>query len=82
MVHIDKIVKVWCSKPKENKVLIVHITRECGPHVNSEVICASKFTKNGYSEWEEKVNDVSNIKTGLCQELRNIVGKLMEMVQS
>ena len=74
----DPIIRVRCTKPKKDKMLTLHITRNGPVQKYTEVIFASELPKYGFSEWTQIQDIVASHKGIHAQELKLALNSLIE----
>ncbi|KAL7609786.1 hypothetical protein Lser_V15G10482 [Lactuca serriola] len=77
----DKIIKVKASKPRNEKVLTLLITRQGPQHPYTEVVKRDELIKYGYSEWMELLELASKQTSALSSELTCALHLLIKKVQ-
>ena len=80
-VSSDKIIKVKASKPRNEKVLTLLITRQGPQHPYTEVVKRDELIKYGLSEWMELLELASKQTSALSSELTCALHLLIKKVQ-
>lgn len=77
----DKIIKVKASKPRNERVLTLLITRQGSQHPYTEVVNRDELIKYGLSEWMELLELASKQTSTLSSELTRALHLLIKKVQ-
>nr|KAJ0194053.1 hypothetical protein LSAT_V11C800434070 [Lactuca sativa] len=77
----DKIIKVKASKPRNEKILTLLITRQGPQHSYTEVVKRDELIKYGYSEWMELLELASKQTSAHSSELTCALHLLIKKVQ-
>nr|KAJ0220569.1 hypothetical protein LSAT_V11C200055920 [Lactuca sativa] len=77
----DKIIKVKASKPRNEKILTLLITRQGPQHSYSEVVKRDELIRYGYSEWMELLDLASKQTSAHSSELTCALHLLIKKVQ-
>nr|KAJ0210899.1 hypothetical protein LSAT_V11C400206370 [Lactuca sativa] len=77
----DKIIKVKASKPRNEKILTLLITRQGPQHSYTEVVKMDELIKYGYSEWMELLELTSTQTSTHSSELTCALHLLIKKVQ-
>nr|KAJ0193839.1 hypothetical protein LSAT_V11C800403120 [Lactuca sativa] len=77
----DKIIKVKASKPRNEKILTLLITRQGPLHSYTEVVKRDELIKYGYSEWMELLELASKQTSAHTSELTCALHLLIKKVQ-
>nr|KAJ0188603.1 hypothetical protein LSAT_V11C900505350 [Lactuca sativa] len=77
----DKIIKVKASKPRNEKILTLLITRQGPLHSYTEVVKRDELIKYGYSEWMELLELASKQTSAHSSELTCALHLLIKKVQ-
>ena len=77
----DQIIKVRATKPKENKILTLHISRQGIKGHYTEVIFGRELVKYGLSEWNQLLSLGEKQKEKCGQELKVALERLIERAQ-
>nr|KAJ0225075.1 hypothetical protein LSAT_V11C100007640 [Lactuca sativa] len=77
----DKIIKVKASKPRNEKILTLLITRQGPQHSYSEVVKRDELIRYGYSEWMELLDLASKQTSAHSSELNCALHLLIKKVQ-
>ncbi|KAL7599228.1 hypothetical protein Lser_V15G24413 [Lactuca serriola] len=80
-VSSDKIIKVKASKPRNEKILTLLITRQGPQHPYTEVVKRDELIRYGYSEWMELLELASRQTSALSSELICALRLLIKKVQ-
>nr|KAJ0189532.1 hypothetical protein LSAT_V11C800443550 [Lactuca sativa] len=77
----DKIIKVKASKPRNEKILTLLITRQGPQHSYTEVVKRDELIRYGYSEWMELLDLASKQTSAHSSELICALHLLIKKVQ-
>nr|KAJ0214697.1 hypothetical protein LSAT_V11C400189010 [Lactuca sativa] len=77
----DKIIKVKASKPRNEKILTLLITRQGPQHSYIEVVKRDELIRYGYSEWMELLDLASKQTSAHSSELTCALHLLIKKVQ-
>nr|KAJ0208954.1 hypothetical protein LSAT_V11C400222450 [Lactuca sativa] len=77
----DKIIKVKASKPRNEKILTLLITRQGSQHFYTEVVKRDELIRYGYSEWMELLDLASKQTSAHSSELTCALHLLIKKVQ-
>nr|KAJ0205854.1 hypothetical protein LSAT_V11C500251910 [Lactuca sativa] len=77
----DKIIKVKASKPRNEKILTLLITRQGPQHSYTEVVKRDELIRYGYSEWMELLELASKQTSAHSSELTCALHLLIKKVQ-
>nr|KAJ0208728.1 hypothetical protein LSAT_V11C400178780 [Lactuca sativa] len=77
----DKIIKVKASKPRNEKILTLLITRQGPQHSYTEVVKRDELIRYGYSEWMELLDLASKQTSAHSSELTCALHLLIKKVQ-
>nr|KAJ0188405.1 hypothetical protein LSAT_V11C900488240 [Lactuca sativa] len=77
----DKIIKVKASKPRNEKILTLLITRQGSQHSYTEVVKRDELIRYGYSEWMELLDLASKQTSAHSSELTCALHLLIKKVQ-
>ena len=77
----DKIIKVKASKPRNEKILTLLITRQGPQHPYTEVVKRDELIRYGYSEWMELLDLASKQTSALSSELTCALHLLIKKVR-
>nr|KAJ0199490.1 hypothetical protein LSAT_V11C600300660 [Lactuca sativa] len=77
----DKIIKVKASKPQNEKILSLLITRQGPQHSYTEVVKRDELIRYGYSEWMELLDLASKQTSAHSSELTCALHLLIKKVQ-
>nr|KAJ0197446.1 hypothetical protein LSAT_V11C700383020 [Lactuca sativa] len=77
----DKIIKVKASKPRNEKILMLLITRQGPQHSYTEVVKRDELIKYGYSEWMELLELASKQTSAHSSEQTCALHLLIKKVQ-
>nr|KAJ0194227.1 hypothetical protein LSAT_V11C800440790 [Lactuca sativa] len=77
----DKIIKVKASKPRNEKILTLLITRQGSQHSYTEVVKRDELIRYGYSEWMELLDLASKQTSAYSSELTCALHLLIKKVQ-
>nr|KAJ0218908.1 hypothetical protein LSAT_V11C300135980 [Lactuca sativa] len=77
----DKIIKVKASKPRNEKILTLLITRQGPQHLYTEVVKRDELIRYGYSEWMELLDLASKQTSAHSSELTCALHLLIKKVQ-
>ena len=81
-VSADPIIGVKATKPSDNKILTLHITRQGGVKGKyTETLFASELVKYGLSEWNQLLSFAEKQKGKYGQELKVALLSLIEKAQ-
>nr|KAJ0211649.1 hypothetical protein LSAT_V11C400176420 [Lactuca sativa] len=80
-VCVDKIIKVKASKPRNEKILTLLITRQGPQHSYTKVVKRDELIKYGYSEWMELLELASKQTSAHSSELTCALHLLIKKVQ-